>query len=301
MIKDIPKVGLGTWLLTDRDELKGSIKSAIESGYKHIDTAQVYNNEFQIGEILKELKVDMKDLFITSKVVPLNYEHTIESTKESLRRLQMKQIDLMILHAAFYKDLNIKAFKDLVQLQKDGLVRHIGVSNFSIEALEEIHEATGVWPYINQVVLSPITRAIDLEKFCMDKGIKLVGYSIMRPYFEPNPFFENSGFTDDQKAVVETIAKSHKKDVGQVLNKWALQLGYHVIPKSSKAERVASNFLLNDFELTEEEMKTINSFNKFDDTKYAAFIDKWKEMYGDEKTIREMIKTGLLFDKNFEM
>ena len=127
-MKEMPKVGLGTYLLEHKD-VDGAIKAAMDSGYKLVDTAQIYNNEYQIGEALK--KYNYKDVWITSKVYPANYgEHTLTSVKESVKRLG-REIDLMLLHGPIDEDeKNIEAYKELMKAREMGLVKNIGVSNF---------------------------------------------------------------------------------------------------------------------------------------------------------------------------
>lgn len=263
-IKELPLVGLGTWLLTDFDELKSSIKAAIDTGYQHIDTAQVYNNEYDIGIILKELEIDPSKLFLTTKVTPVNYQKYVkESVYESLRRLQVDSINLVLLHAeAAEESLNSSAYKELLELQAAGIIQHVGVSNFSIKGIQTLIAETGKVPYCNQIVCSPTTRSLDLEKYCQTQGIKLTGYSIIKPYFSPNPFYPESALTSAEKEQLDQLCENYSVSIAQLLNKWAIQHGYHVIPKSANPKRVRENFEL-DFEISETDMLLMDRMNRF--------------------------------------
>ncbi|WKX02289.1 aldo/keto reductase family protein [Candidatus Mycoplasma mahonii] len=296
----LPQIGIGTWQVT-LDEVKVVVQAAHEAGYKHIDTAQVYNNEYQIGQAFKELNINPSDFYITSKVHPSNYRlHTYKSVQESLRRLGIKKLNLMLLHAPLpltrMEDI-ITGYKELMRAKKDGLVDEIGVSNFTVDILEAIKAATGTYPPYNQIVLSPNTRLIDIEEFCKAKGIGLTGYSTLRSYFNPNVYYENSGMNNKQKAYVEGLAKNHHKNVGQILSKWAIQSGYHIIPKSVKPKRIKSNILVTDFTLTDEEMKTLDSWNNYSTDKMFAIFSR--QLEDQEKSYEELTNDGLLFDKNF--
>ncbi|MBC1501551.1 aldo/keto reductase [Listeria weihenstephanensis] len=294
-VKDLPEVGLGTWLLTDFDELKEAIQAAWESGYRHIDTAQVYNNEYDIGVILKDLALDRSELFLTTKIAPMNYKkHTKASVSESLVRLGTDYLDLVLLHAELGKELNLSAYQALLELQEEGIVRHVGVSNFSISGIQDLVEATGMKPYCNQIVCSPTTRPVELESYCLSEGILLTGYSILKPYFTPNPFYPESALTDAEKAELDALCEKYDVSIGQLLNKWALQHHYHVIPKSSKAERVRENYQL-DFEIATSDMAIIDGMNRFSNTTYRDAVMTW-----ENNITEEQLEHGLLYEKYFK-
>ena len=292
MIENMPKVGLGTWEVRKKD-VKPAIEAALKAGYKHIDTAQLYRNEKVIGKSLKELNVNREELFITSKIAPFDYkgQATYKAVKRSLKFLQIEQLDLMLLHAPYNrqgKEGRINAYKNLMKAREEGLVRKIGVSNFNVEHLKEIKEATGEYPYMNQIVLSPTVRRTEVEKFCNDNGILLTGYSTLRSYFNPNPFYPGSGMTEEQKEYINELAKKYNKNAGQVLAKWSLDQGYHIIPKSTKPSRVISNFDIHDFDLTEEENEKLNSWNTLED-------DAIMKKFDDTMSGFAMIVAGLLW------
>lgn len=291
---ELPKIGLGTWLMTDFDELHTSIKAALESGYHHIDTAQVYNNEYDIGLLLKELAVNRSDLFLTTKIAPANYQNYVKkSVEESLRRLQTNYLDLVLLHAEVEESLNEMAYTSLLDLKKAGVIRHVGVSNFSITGIQKLIAATDEKPYCNQIVCSPTTRPVELEKYCLVNGIHLTGYSILKPYFTPNPFYPTSGLTDREKEQLNHLCQNYSVSIGQLLNKWALTHGYHIIPKSSNPARVKENSSL-DFELNATDMAIIDEMNRFSADQYKALVQEW-----DKQLTPEQLKNGLLYDKHF--
>ena len=265
----LPKVGLGTWGLRGK-KVQPAIKAALEAGYKHIDTAIAYTNEKAIGKALENLNVKREDIFITSKIMPPHFSGNTpyKKTLRSIKRLKTDYIDLMLLHAPFTKKEKVlNAYRKLLQAKKEGKVKHVGVSNFSIEHLKWIKEEFGEYPYVNQFIVAPTSRRVELEEFCKTNNINITGYSTMKSYFNPNPFYKGSGMTVAQKAVVDKIAMRYGKNAGQVLLKWSMQLGYHIIPKSANPARVATNMQLNDFELTQDEMKELNSWNTLSDDK----------------------------------
>lgn len=277
MIKDIPKIGLGTWEIRGKNNVYPVVKAAIKTGYTHIDTANIYRNEKAIGDALKRINADKSKLFITSKVMNLDYQGNApkKAVNRSLKRLGVDQIDLMLLHTPFSKDKNIvNAYKKLMEAREEGKVRLIGVSNFSVKNLELIKEATGEYPYVNQIVAAPTVRRVEVEEFCKEKGIKLTAYSTLRAYFNPNTFYPESGMNDEQKEYVNKLAKKHKRDIGQILSRWAIQNGYTVIPKSIKPDRVKTNFKVEGFQLTKEEMKKLNSWNSLEDDQIMQNFEK---------------------------
>ncbi|MBA3925491.1 aldo/keto reductase family protein [Listeria rustica] len=293
-IQDLPKVGLGTWLLTDFDDLKQSIQTAWKTGYRHIDTAQVYNNEYDIGVILKALRIDRSELFLTTKIAPQNYlKHTKASVSESLARLQTSYVDLILLHAELGETANLAAYQALLDLQMEGVVKHVGVSNFSISGIQKLVEETGVKPYCNQIVCSPTTRPLELEAYCLEEGILLTGYSILKPYTTPNPFYPDSALTSDEKFQLDDLCKKYDVNIGQLLNKWALQHDYHVIPKSKNPKRVEENYQL-DFEISASDLEIIDGMNRFSSAEYQESVKQWESRVTEEQS-----EQGLLYKEHF--
>ncbi len=297
---DIPKIGFGTWELLGNNIIEKAIITAINSGYKHIDTAQIYNNEYQIGKILKKYNIETDKIFITSKVWVLNYRyHTYNSVKQSLKRLQVKKINLMLLHVSADTEDNIIAYKELIRARQEGLIEHIGVSNFSIDQIEEIFNTTQEYPYTNQITVSPTQRIEKLEKYCNEHNIKITGYSTIRCYYNPNIHLGNTSILSDQeKEIINKIARVHDCSPAIVLLKWSIKHGYDIIPKSKTPSRIKENLMVDKIDLSQQEMMTINQMNKF---KYVDFINLMNTLNWHifkNLTNKQYVK-GLLFDKNF--
>lgn len=291
----IPEIGLGTWLLNDFSTLELVIDTALRSGYRHIDTAQAYNNEYDIGKILNKQNLPRKELFLTTKVAPQNYlNFTRKSIEESLTRLQTNYLDLVLLHAELDSELNLKAYQELITLQKEGKIRYIGVSNFSIEGIEKLTQETGIRPYCNQIVCSPTTRPLELEEYCLNQNIHLIGYSIIKPYFSPNPFYPNSALNTKEKEKLDEMCIKYNISIGQLLNYWAISHNYHIIPKSSNPSRVEENFNLN-FSIDPEDIKIIDTMNHFTAQEYQEHVTEW-----ETRITPKMLEAGLLYKKHFK-
>ncbi|XP_039262680.2 aldo-keto reductase family 1 member B7-like [Styela clava] len=305
----MPMVGLGTWK-SKKGEVKAAVESAIDVGYRHIDCALVYQNENEVGEgvevKLKEGKVKREDLFITSKI--WNTFHNPKDVKptlmDSLKSLRTDYLDLYLMHwpqgyvngdkGLFPKDDNgkfiysdddyVDTWKELEKLQKEGLVKNIGVSNFNEYQINRIIKECSVVPAVNQVESHPYLTNELLLKFCKSKGIVLTAYSPLgspdRPWAKP----EEPVLLDDPK--IKKIAERLGKTTAQIVLRYQVQRGAVVIPKSVTPSRIASNFQLFDFELTDDDMAVIGGFNKnfrgcglewISDHKYWPFKENYSE------------------------
>lgn len=249
---EIPSIGFGTWQLSG-DACKESVKIALESGYRHIDTAEIYENEEQVGTAIKESNIPREKLFLTSKVWQdkLNYEMVIKSCNISLKKLQTDYLDLYLIHWPD-KYLNmeeiLKAFKILYEERK---IRAFGVSNLTINHLKDTLKITNKVNLpltINQVEFHPLFYQKELLEFCNKNDIKITAYS---------PLAQGEVFKN--KTLIE-IGKKYSKNPGQISLKWLLQKGLIVIPKSSKKEHIINNFDLK-FNILEEDIKKIDSIN----------------------------------------
>lgn len=298
MINKMPKIGLGTWKIAGQRDIDTTIKAAFEYGYHHIDTAQIYNNETEIGIALKKYNIEREEYFMTSKVWVRNFRyHTYRSVQESLRRLQIKHIDLMLLHASSGYEDNLIAYKELIRARNDGLIHYIGVSNWSQYDIEKIYQTVGEYPFTNQIITSPVNRMLELEKYCNERKIILTAYSTIRCYYNPNEFYgEYSSLTDDQKLIIDEIASKHGKSPSQIILKWALQHNYYIIPKSNKANHIMENIDLKYIELDATEMKLINEMNRFGDKEFLKVMKEWEAFtfLTDDDYDR-----GLLYEDNF--
>ena len=240
---EIPTLGLGVWRVENEDELRGSIKAALDAGYWHIDTAAIYGNEDMVGRAVKDMAV-RKDLFITTKLWNADQDKAEAAFEESLKKLQTDYVDLYLIHWPSPKYNNyVKAWKSMVEIQKSGRAKAIGVSNFNPHHIEEIVEATGVVPAMNQVERHPLFQQKELENFCANLGIVMTAYSPL-----------GSGHLAEIAPKVQPLADKHGKSVAQVILRWQFQTNWVLIPKSITPSRVAENAQIFDFELDQADM-----------------------------------------------
>lgn len=248
---EMPRFGLGVWQVENEEELRGSVKAALDAGYWHIDTAEAYENEDMVGRAIADF-ADRKDLFVTTKLWNKYHERAEEALEESLKKLQMDQVDLFLIHWPSPKVGNFrKAWKSLVKLQEQGLTRAIGVSNFKPHHIEQIIEDTGVVPAINQVERHPLFQQDELAAYCRAKGIVMEGYSPLA-----------TGHLGEFAPILQPIAEKYGKTPAQVALRWHLQTDWVLIPKSITPSRVVENAQIFDFSLDEEDMKIIKGIDK---------------------------------------
>lgn len=249
----MPWLGLGVFKVKEGEEAVSSVKSAIEQGYRSIDTAAIYGNEEGVGQAIKESGVPREELFITTKVWNANqgYETTVAAFEESMKKLGLHYLDLYLIHwpvpaKAKYKE----TWKALEYLYKAGKIRAIGVSNFQVSHLEDLMADCEVVPMVNQVEYHPRLTQNELHEFCKNNKIQLEAWS---------PLMQ--GELLDEPTLAE-IGKKYWKSVAQVILRWDIQNEVVTIPKSVKPERMKENADIFDFELTTEEMALINGLNE---------------------------------------
>lgn len=276
-----PEIGLGTWR-SDKGLVEAAVYHALNAGYRHIDCAQVYQNQAEVGAGLSKFLqeqaslpngVQRKDLFIVSKVWNTDHaaEHVLQSCQQTLKELQIDYIDVMLIHwpvcfkhsadgALFPSKDGIfeldavpieetwKAFEDLVDR---GLTKHIGVSNFSIEQVQQVLSFARIKPITNQVEAHPYFQQRELAQYLQSQGIVLTAYS---PLGNVNPEKFASCLAD---SVLNEIAAKYNKSVAQVILRWGLQMGYKIIPKSVTPARINDNLKVFDFTLSDEDMSRI--------------------------------------------
>lgn len=229
---EIPVLGLGTWLSRGADCTR-AVEFALRHGYDHIDTAQVYNNERQVGQGWKASGRRREELFITTKITNANqgYGKSIRSHKSSLKALQTDYVDLLLIHWPETQnfDRSIETWQALIDLQTQGLTRSIGVSNFTISLLDRLLSKSNVIPSVNQVEFHTFLYQKDLLAYCREKGIQIEAYSpIARA-----KFFDNE--------VLQQVAKKHQRTPAQVMLAWCLNHKMVVIPKSINPKRILEN------------------------------------------------------------
>ncbi|EGC33972.1 hypothetical protein DICPUDRAFT_92315 [Dictyostelium purpureum] len=266
---NVPLVGFGTW--KSEQKLVGSaVEKALEVGYRHIDCAAIYGNEKEVGEAFAKKfssGISREDVFITSKL--WNTCHEPENVRKhceiTLKDLGLQYLDLYLIHwpvafkytgEKFTDDITTipvpirDTWLEMEKLVEAGLVRSIGVSNFNVQSLIDLLSYAKIKPAVNQVELHPFLSQPELKKFCDQHNIHLTAYSPLG----------NGAFVDNE--IVGQVAKTYNKSIPNILCRWSVQKGFSVIPKSTTAIRVAENFNILDFTITDADMEKLDSMNK---------------------------------------
>jgi len=267
---EIPELGLGVYKIEDAD-VERVVHTAIDAGYRAIDTAWFYKNEKALGAALKTLNINREDLFITTKLWNdfQGYDATIKAFNDSLESLQLTYIDMYLIHWPCPEDgLFIETYKALETLYKEGKIKAIGVCNFKEHHLDKLLAETEIVPAVNQVEFHPLFNQKVLQACCESKGIKLMAWS---PLMRGGEWLKN--------ADLQSIADQYNKTVAQVIIKWHLQQGRLVIPKSQNDNRIRENFDVFDFELSDEDLDKIDQLN----TDERQFRDPDEVKIGDMK------------------
>ncbi|KAL4447158.1 hypothetical protein ABPG74_014010 [Tetrahymena malaccensis] len=260
----IPLIGFGTYLMRGQ-ECKKAVEHAILSGYTQIDTAAMYGNEQDIAEVIhsKKLNLQREDLFITSKVNynEQGYENAKKSVSQMLKRLKVNYLDCVLIHWPGVSHLDdddpknatvrTETWKALIELKKQGIIKHIGVSNFNINHLDHLIANSEYVPEMNQFEIHPLCHDLKLVKYCQDKGIIVQAYC---------PLARNHKKVITNKLILE-LANKYKKTVAQILLRWGFQNNYVIIPKSKTPKYIEENVQILDFQFTQEEMNKLNQLN----------------------------------------
>jgi 2,5-diketo-D-gluconate reductase A len=245
--EQIPQLGFGVFQVPPK-ETEVAVAQALAAGYRHIDTAAAYRNEGAAGEAIHASGIDREQIFLTTKCWndDQGYERAKRACKASLERLELSHLDLYLIHWPVpAHDLYVETWKAFIELQSEGLVRSIGVSNFQPAHLERVIAETGVTPAINQVELHPYFQQAGLRREHERLGILTEAWSPLGQGLEL------------QDPVIVQIAQKHGKTAAQTIIRWHLQLGNVVIPKSVTPSRIQENFEVFGFELSEAEMDAI--------------------------------------------
>ncbi len=245
----IPQLGFGVFQIPP-EETAEAVTRAFDAGYRHIDTAAAYQNEAAVGHAFRASGLDREEVFITTKCFndDQGYNESRRAFDDSLERLELDYLDLYLIHWPVpSRNLYVETWKTFIELKEEGRVRSIGVSNFNPPHLRRLIDETGVTPAVNQVELHPRFQQTGLRREHADLGIVTEAWSPLA-----------QGEVLDDEAIVG-IAEAHGKSPGQVVIRWHLQLGNVVIPKSVTPERIAGNFDVFDFHLSEAEMEAIEA------------------------------------------
>ena len=247
---EMPRFGLGVFKAEVGSETENAVRWALEAGYRAIDTAALYRNEAEVGKIVRSGVVPREDVFVTSKVWVdnLSYDGTKAAFERSMERLGLDYVDLYLVHWPVNDWKG--AWRALEEIYQTGRTRAIGVSNFLQHHLEELFEIAEVRPAVNQFEFHPYLQQPELQTFCRENNIAITAWA---------PIMKGRVL---QVPVLVEIGEKYGKTAVQVTLRWMLQLGIITIPKSAKKERIEANADIFDFELTGEEVQTINLLDK---------------------------------------
>ncbi|HEY7713066.1 MAG TPA: aldo/keto reductase [Candidatus Binatia bacterium] len=261
--REIPQLGLGVWRICAGGKCEKAVLTALEAGYRHIDTASFYGNEESVGTAIRASGIAREEIFITTKLWNSDHGNPERALEASLRKLKLDCVDLYLIH--YPVPQRLRSWRVLEKLQQQGKARSIGVSNFTIRHLTDLLAQNDTVPAVNQVEFHPYLYQRELLQFCIARGIVMEAYSPLTQAERLN----------DRKLVA--IAKKYPragqspsgsspanetKSTAQILIRWAIQHGLVVIPKSANPARIRENAQVFDFEITDEDMQTLDGFNE---------------------------------------
>ena len=250
----IPAIGLGTWQTPDDETGYQAVLSALQSGYRHIDTAQGYRNEDIVGRAVKDSGITRKEIFITSKLDNPNhgYDNTMRSFEGTLEQLGTDYVDLFLIHwpnplqyRKTWQQTNAETWKAFEELYNAGKIRAIGVSNFRQHHIDELMKTAKIPPMVNQIRLCPGETQDELVTYCKERNILLEAYS---------PLGTGQIFKVPE---IQILAEKYQKSIAQICIRWSLQNGFLPLPKSVSAERIRENMDVFGFELSDDDVRLI--------------------------------------------
>jgi len=247
----MPLFGLGVWAAQSGKETYDAVLSALNAGYRHIDTAEMYGNERDVGAAVNDSGLKREEVFVTTKLWDsgLGYDHALKAFDVSLQKMNLDYVDLYLIHWP-EKGSQLKIWRALERIKKEGRSRSIGVSNFAPRHLKELLVEGSEHPVVNQIELNPFLQQEHIYSFCQKENIHLTGYC---------PLSRGNRFDDPN---LSRIAKEMKKSAAQVMIRWALQRRHTVIPKSVSPIRIKANANVFDFNLNNEQMKILNGLEE---------------------------------------
>lgn len=247
----VPKLGLGTWQLKGKNCVKG-VKTALNTGYRHIDTAQAYGNEDKVGKGIKKSKIDRKEIFLTTKLWRdnLNEQRLVESVEESLEKLKTEYVDLLLIHWPF-RDMNQEeVFRELEKVVESGKAKNIGISNFNTSQMKEASRISGEKIFTNQVEYHPFLDQSAVLKKCRELDMMLTAYS---------PLARGEVLGNQR---LKDIGSNYEKSEVQVALRWLVQQeNVAAIPKATSPQHIKENLEIFDFSLSSDEMKKIHQLS----------------------------------------
>lgn len=256
---EIPEVGFGTWQIPDGKEVKNAVLYALESGYRHIDTAKIYENEKGVGEAIQESNIPRGDIFLTTKVwnKDRGYDSTLKAFEKSLELLNTDYLDLYLIHWPAnaqqfdnWKELNAETWRAMEDLYDQGKIKSIGVCNFLVHHLEALKETARIDPMVNQIEYHPGYLQQEVVDYCKEKLILVEAWSPI-----------GSGRILENKEL-KSIADHYKVSVAQLCIKFCLQNGILPLPKSVTPKNILSNLEVNNFTISDDDMQRISSMDE---------------------------------------
>jgi diketogulonate reductase-like aldo/keto reductase len=251
---EIPQFGFGVFQVPPAETAQ-AVKTALQVGYRHLDTAAIYGNEAEVGEAIRAAGIPREELFVTTKLwnSEQGYDSALRAFDASMQKLGLDVLDLYLIHWPVPKqDRYVESFRALVRLKQDGRVRSIGVSNFQPDHLKRVIDEVGVVPSVNQIELHPYLQQSELRALHAEHGIVTEAWS---------PIAQGKVLDDP---ALTAIAAAHGKTAAQAVLRWHIQLGNVVFPKSVTPSRIAENIEIFDFALTDAEMATIAALDRGD-------------------------------------
>jgi 2,5-diketo-D-gluconate reductase B len=266
-MKDMPQLGIGTFRL-EGDVARDAVTNALDVGFRHIDTAQIYGNEAQVGDAIQTSGIARSDLFVTTKVwyESLGDDHFIPSVHESLAKLKLESVDLLLVHWPYPgTDIALEAYlTQLAEAKKLGLARHIGVSNFTIDLMDKAEAILGKGElYTNQIELHPFMQNQQVVKACRDKGIRVTAYM---------PFAVGDVMKDE---TLKQIADAHDATPAQVVLSWMEKRHYYAIPSSTSRQHLSENLAYGGVQLSDEELLRIDGLDNGKRIVDPDFAPQW--------------------------
>lgn len=249
----IPQIGLGVWQAAEGEEVESAVVSALQNGYRLIDTAAIYGNEVGVGRAMKASGVPREEIFLTTKLWNAHHAHddALRAFDESLEKLDCGYIDLYLIHWPLPMENRFgEAWKAMEKLYADERVRSIGVSNFKPAHLDELLKNAQIVPSVNQIELHPMLQQRETRDYCRERGIAIESYS---PLMRAGEAIEHSSIVN--------LSQKYSKTPAQIILRWHIQSGFIVIPKSVNPKRIQENIDVFDFELSSSEMGEIENMN----------------------------------------
>ncbi len=264
--RTMPQLGLGVWKATN-EEVVTAIHAALEAGYRSIDTAAIYKNEEGVGNALEQASVPREELFITTKLWNGDQTAAPKALEESLKKLKLDYVDLYLIHWPVpSKDNYVQAWRELVKLREEGLIKSIGVCNFQIPHLKRLLDETGVTPVINQIELHPLLQQQELRQWNADNRIITESWS---------PLAQGGKGVFDTE-IIKHLAAKYGKTPAQIVIRWHLDSGLVVIPKSVTPARIKENWDVLDFSLGQDDLQQIATLDN--GTRLGSHPDKMSQV-----------------------